>query len=101
MRSAFTIVSTAFILLSGAACAQAQMPVAANPPPAGTLSTTRDTHAVTPDGTQIDSRGTTYRDTNGVASDRTTTTTTAPPPPPPPPVITSTTTTDTQTESPH
>ena len=73
-------------------------PVAA--PPAGTLSTTRETHAVDAYGNQTDSKASAYRNSNGVADDSTTTTTTMPAPPPPPPVTTSTTTTDTTT-GPH
>jgi len=69
-------------------------------PPAGTLSTTRDTHAVDAYGNQVDQKATSYRNSNGVADDSTTTTTAMPAPPPPPPVTTSTTTTDTTT-GPH
>ena len=67
-------------------------------PPPGTLSTTRDTHAVDANGNATDSKASSYRNTNGVADDSTTTTTTAAPPPPP--VTTSTTTTDTSS-GPH
>jgi hypothetical protein len=68
------------------------------PPPAGTLSSTRETHAVDAYGNQVDSRQSTYRDSNGVAQDSQTTTTNAPPLPPPPPVSTTTTTETTSTE---
>jgi len=71
-----------------------------NAPPAGTLSTTRETHAVDAYGNQTDSKASAYRNSNGVADDSQTTTTTMPAPPPPPPVTTSTTTTDTTT-GPH
>lgn len=60
-------------------------------PPVGTLSTTRETHAVDAYGNQVDSKATTYRDAQGVAQDSQTTTTQVPAPPPPP-VSTTTTT---------
>jgi hypothetical protein len=69
-------------------------------PPPGTLSTTREAHAVDSNGNQIDSKASSYRDSNGVAEDKSSTTTSMPPAPPPPPVTTSTTTTDT-TSGPH
>ncbi|MEJ0046037.1 MAG: hypothetical protein WDN04_07880 [Rhodospirillales bacterium] len=68
-------------------------------PPPGTLSTTREAHAVDAYGNRTDSKASTYRNGNGVANDSTTTTTSVPAPPPPP-VTTSTTTTDTTT-GPH
>jgi hypothetical protein len=78
------------------------MPPPPSAPPAGTLSVTRDSHTVDAYGNRTDSQSTTYRDSQGVAQDRSTTTTTvAPPPPPPPPVITTTTTTRTTTEAPN
>jgi len=75
-------------------------PNAAPVPPPGTLSTTRESHAVDAYGNQTDSKASSYRDSNGVAEDKATTTTTVPAPPPPPPVTSSTTTTDTTT-GPH
>ena len=53
-------------------------------PPPGTLSTTRETHAVDAYGNQTNSQASSYRDSNGVAEDKSTTTTTVPAPPPPP-----------------
>jgi hypothetical protein len=64
---------------------------------AGTLSSTRTTRAVDAYGNQVVSRQTTYRNSNGVAEDRSTTTTTVPVAPPPPPVTTTTTTEQTTT----
>ena len=61
-------------------------------PPAGTLSTTRETHAVDAYGNQVVQRQSTYRNSNGVAEDSRTMTTTVPAVPPPPPVTTTTTT---------
>ncbi len=69
-------------------------------PPAGTLSTTRETHAVDAYGNQVDSKATSYRDAQGVAQDSQTTTTRVPAPPPPP-VSTSTSTTTTTTSVPN
>jgi hypothetical protein len=61
-------------------------------PPVGTLSSTRETHAVDAYGNQVVQRQSTYRNTNGVAEDSRTTTTTVPAMPAPPPVTTTTTT---------
>ncbi len=49
------------------------------PPPVGTLSTTRTKRVLRSDGSQTDSRQTTYRNTTGVANDTLTQTTTYPP----------------------
>ena len=84
--------ATAIALAITAGVAAAQTPPMA--PPDGTLSTTRESHSSNPDGSQVDSKSTTYRNTNGVADDSSTTTTTVPAPPPPPPVTTTTTTTN-------
>ncbi len=67
------------------------------PPPVGTLSSTRETHAVDAYGNQVVQRQSTYRNSNGVAEDSRTTTTTVPVVPPPPPVTTTTTTQTTST----
>ena len=48
-------------------------------PPVGTLSTSRTTSTTSSDGTQTDSKETTYRNTNGVADDSMTRTTIYPP----------------------
>jgi hypothetical protein len=48
-------------------------------PPLGTLSTTHTQSNTGSDGTQTDSKSTTYRNSNGVANDSTTSTTTYPP----------------------
>jgi hypothetical protein len=66
-------------------------------PPVGTLSSTRETHAVDAYGNQVVQRQSTYRNSNGVAEDSRTTTTTVPAVPPPPPVTTTTTTETTST----
>ena len=75
-------------------------PPAPGAPPVGTLSTTRETHAVDAYGNQVDSKSTSYRNAQGVAQDSQTTTTQVPPPPPPP-VSTSTSTTTTTTAVPN
>jgi hypothetical protein len=49
-------------------------------PPPGTLSSSTRSKSIAPDGTRTDSRGTTYRNTNGVASDSESRTTSYPPP---------------------
>jgi hypothetical protein len=99
----------ALTLLSGTAAAQtatypdapaAPPPPAMSPPPAA-LSVTRESHAADSYGNSTDSRSTVYRDSQGVASDKTTTTTTVAPPPPPPPVTSSTTTTTQTTTAPQ
>jgi hypothetical protein len=75
-----------------------QQPIPAPlPPPAGTLSSTRETRTVDAYGNPVVSRGSTYRDSTGVAQDSQTTTTTVPVAPPPPPVTTTTTTQTTNT----
>jgi hypothetical protein len=107
MRSFLCAFVAALALTSGVAIAQTQtettttqsttvpaVPPVALVPPAGTLSTTRETHAVDGYGNQVDSRQTSYRNSNGVAEDSRTTTTNVPLPPPPPPVSTTTTTTE-------
>jgi len=48
-------------------------------PPTGTLSTERTQKTTSPDGTQTDTKSSTYRNTNGVANDSETTTTRQPP----------------------
>ena len=102
----------ALVLTSGQAFAQATydsttttqtapaVPPPIPAPPQGTLSTTREHHAVDAYGNQTDSKSTTYRNEQGVAEDSATTTTTTPPPPPPP-VSTTTTTTSTTTTPPQ
>ena len=75
----------------------AMAPVA--PPPAGTLSTEHEVHAVDAYGNRLDKTETTYRNSNGVAQDSSTTTTAVPAPPPP--VTTSTTTSTTTTNVPQ
>jgi hypothetical protein len=70
-------------------------------PPVGTLSTTHEVHSVDAYGNRVDSQASTYRDSQGVASDRKTTVVTAPPPPPPPPTSTTTTTTTSSTSGPN
>ncbi len=67
-------------------------------PPPGTLSTTRTTRAVDAYGNQFNQRQTTYRNTQGVASDSRTTTTIVPAQPP---VTTTTTTTNSSTTVPQ
>ncbi len=94
----------ALMLLSGTAAAQpAAYPntPAIVPPPPGTLSVTREIHAADAYGNSTDSRSTTYRDSQGVASDKQTRTTTVTTPPPPPAVTTSTTTTTQTTTIPQ
>jgi hypothetical protein len=96
---------TALTLASGAAMAQTatdttttSQTVAPEPvtPAPGALSTTRTHDAVDAYGNRVDSKSTTYRDSQGVASDsHTTTQTVAPPPPPPVSSTTSTSTTET------
>lgn len=54
-------------------------PVVLAPPP-GTLSTTRTTNSVNTDGSTVQSKETTYRNTAGVADDSVTRTTTYPAP---------------------
>jgi hypothetical protein len=48
-------------------------------PPQGTLSTTTATKSIGVDGTRTETSGTTYRNSNGVASDSQSKTTTYPP----------------------
>jgi hypothetical protein len=48
-------------------------------PPAGTLSSSTNSKSIAADGTRTDTSGTTYRNTNGVASDSVSRTTTYPP----------------------
>lgn len=109
MRSLMGAGAIALTLIGSAAYAQtttetttsqysqtpAPMPPAAAPvaPPMGTLSTTREQHAVDAYGDRSDSRSTSYRDSTGVAEQSESRTVTAPPPPPPPPPMTTTTTT--------
>lgn len=62
-------------------------------PPVGTLSTTRETHAVDAYGNRMDSQASTYRNSQGVAEDRVTRTIVNAPPPP----VTTTTSTSTST----
>ncbi len=94
----FLIVGAATMtMLSGGAMAQTQTstsqttttvipaPAPAAPvlfaPPDGTLSTTRTTNSLNADGTSVQSKETTYRNTAGVADDSMTRTTTYPAPP--------------------
>src|SRR5579871_4568117 len=62
------------------------------PPPDGTLSVTREHRSIDANGNQSESTETTYRNSDGVASEKTTRTTTYPPP-----VATTTTTTRSST----
>jgi hypothetical protein len=96
------LIAAAFSLIGFSALAQttdAAPPAVSQPlpPPVGTLSTTRETHAADANGNRVDSQSTTYRDSQGVAQDRQTTSTTIAAPPPPPPATTTTTTTETTT----
>ena len=90
------------ILVAGAGIAWASAGLAqpVTPPPAGTLATTTEQHSSDAYGNRVDRSTSTYRDSSGVAEDKSTTTTTAPMPPPPPPVATTTTTTTTETTGP-
>ena len=110
MLKLLSLGTTALMLASAPALAQTAMetttsqtttmapPVAAQPvpPPVGTLSTTRETHAQDAYGNETSSKATSYRNSQGVAEDRQTTTRTIVPPPPPP-VSTTTTTTESTT----
>jgi hypothetical protein len=110
MRMTLAIGCTTLMLTSFAASAQTAMetttsqtttvpaPMAMAPPPAGTLSTTRETHVQDAYGNQTTSKATTYRDSQGVAEDRQTTTRTIVPPPP---TATTTTTTTESTTGPQ
>ncbi len=101
---------TALSLTSGVALAQtatdtttttqtaAPEPVAPAP---GALSTTRTHEAVDAYGNRVDSKSTTYRDSQGVASDSHTTTQTVAPPPPPPVSSTTSTSTSETTDAPR
>ena len=78
----------AFGMMSGIALAQSttlQTTTTTAPvvlaPPTGTLSTSTSTKSIGPDGARTDTSGTTYRNSNGVASDTELKTTTYPPPP--------------------
>jgi len=102
-RQIYAAIAALAILASPAAAQTAYTPPSMLPPPPppplqapqpGTLSITRDSHAVDAYGNRTDSQSTTYRDSQGVASDRRTTTTTVLPPPPP---VTTRTTTQTTT----
>ena len=65
------------------------------PPPAGVLSTSRETHAVDAYGDRHDAASTSYTDSTGARVDRSSSsTTTVGAPPPPPPVTTPPTTTE-------
>jgi hypothetical protein len=93
--------TTAFGLMTCAAMAQmatSQTTITAAPtvvaPPMGTMSTTTNRKSIGPDGSQSDSTSTTYRNSNGVASDSVTRSTTTAAPPPP---VASTTTHNTMT----
>jgi hypothetical protein len=105
MKNLLLASAAVLVLTAGVALAQTtesttsqSTTTAPDAPPAGTLSTTRDTHAVDANGNATDSKASSYRNTNGVADDSSTTTTTVPAPLPPP-VTTSTTTTSTDTNS--
>lgn len=93
----------AIMAAGGSALAQPapdpNVPGSVEAPPAGTLSTTRTEKSISPDGTQTQSVQTNYRNSNGVADDRSTTTVVQPPAPPPP-VESSTTTSTTTTTTP-
>ncbi len=93
MYKSFAVAATVLALTVGAASAQttssqtststtvtpAVPPVSLLvPPPIGTLSTTHTSKTINADGSQIDSKSSTYRNTNGVAEDSATTTTTKP-----------------------
>ena len=109
MLKSLSMATVAMMLASAPALAQSAMetttsqtttmapPVVAQPvpPPVGTLSTTRETHAQDAYGNETSSKATSYRDSQGVAEDRQTTTRTVVPPPPP--VSTTTTTTESTT----
>ena len=95
---------TALALTGGVAMAQTatdtttttQSATAPEPAPvSGTLSTTRTHDAVDAYGNRVDSKQSTYRNTNGVAEDTRTTTQTMAPPPPPVSSTTSTSTSET------
>jgi hypothetical protein len=97
---------TALALTGGVAMAQTatdtttttQSATAPEPAPvSGTLSTTRTHDAVDAYGNRVDSKQSTYRNTNGVAEDTRTTTQTMAPPPPPPPVSSTTSTSTSET----
>ncbi len=68
------------------------VPASVAPPPVGTLSTTRETHAQDAYGNETTSKSTSYRNSQGVAEDRQTTTRTIVPLPPPTATTTTTTT---------
>jgi hypothetical protein len=89
-----TGVATAQTTTSETTTTTAPTPLA---PPPGTLSTTTTRKSVGFGGTQTESTGTTYRDSNGVAGDSVTRTTTYPPPAPPPAAVTTTQQTTTST----
>ena len=96
MNKFLMIGAAAMAMLTGGAMAQTQTstsqttttvlpaPAPAPPilfaPPAGTLSTTRTTSSLNSDGTSVQSKETTYRNTAGVADDSMTRTTTYPAP---------------------
>ena len=99
----FLILST-FLLAAGGASAQVAsettttQTTAMPAPVAGTLSTTRETHAVDAYGNRVDSKATSFSNGAGVTHDSTVTTTNvAPPPPPLPPVTTTTSSSSTTT----
>ena len=70
-------------------------------PVPGTLSTTRESHAVDAYGNRTDSRATSYSNGTSVAHDSTTTTTSVAPPPPPPVSTTTSSSTTTTTTAPQ
>ena len=91
MNKFLMIGATAMTMLTGGAMAQTQTSTSqttttvtpASPPilfapPAGTLSTTRTTNSLNSDGTSVESKETTFRNTAGVADDSITRTTTYP-----------------------
>jgi hypothetical protein len=116
--------ATALVLLSSAAMAQtatdtttssqttvvqppAPPPPAAMvtppPPPApgeGSMATERTVTGVDAYGNKIYSKSTTYRDSDGVATDSRTVKTIAPPPPPPPPAVSTSSSSVTTTTAP-
>lgn len=69
-------------------------------PPDGSLST-RTTQGVDAYGNRVYSKSTTYRDSQGVATDRQSTTVTPPPPMPPPATTSTSTSTTTTTNAPN
>ena len=106
MKTTLFAAVTALALTGGVAMAQTatdtttttQSATAPEPAPvSGTLSTTRTHDAVDAYGNRVDSKQSTYSNTNGVAEDTRTTTQTMAPPPPPPPVSSTTSTSTSET----